>query len=126
MREIFQRGRQNGSWMLMPTLKNNDNGHLVGSTMNIKDNRCSPMPLPLARVSTTALSARAGGNHCQKETWGWNLLPWSSFTQTPPKRIWQTSARMYTNFGGCLGGANVSRRVHTLGNSGLHQKMPPA
>ena len=59
-KEIFQWGRQNGSWMPMPTSKNNGNGHPAGSTANTCVNRCSSMPLPLAGVNMTMLSTGAG------------------------------------------------------------------
>ena len=81
-KEIFQWGRQNSSCTLMTTSKSNDNGHLVDSAMNTCANRCSSMPLPLARANMTVPFIRARGNHHQNETWGQNLPQWSSFAPT--------------------------------------------
>ena len=69
-KEIFQLGRQNSSWTPMPTLKNNANGCPVDSNMNTWTNRCSSMPLQLAGVNMTMVSAGARENHCPNKTWG--------------------------------------------------------
>ena len=108
-KHIFQWGRQNSGGMVMPTLKSNDNGHLVDFTMSICVNRCSPMPPWPARVNTTAPSARARGNpHCN-ETWKQNLPPWSSFALTPPEKIYKTCTGMYISSRGYLEGASVRK-----------------
>ena len=112
-KEIFWWWRQNGSWMPMPTSKSNDNGHLVDFTPNIYVNRCSPMLPWLAGANMTAPSAGAGGNHCQNETWGQNLPPWSLFALTPPKKTYKTCTGMCTSPTGYLGGAGVRKLLRT-------------
>ena len=102
--------RQNGSWMLMPTLRSSSTGHPVCSIMNTYVKWWSSMLLPPARVSMTALSTVVGRNHQQNETWEWNPLPWSSSTLTPPGRTLWTSTGKFISFIGCLEGVTVKRR----------------
>ena len=108
-RGTSQWGRENNSWMLMPTLRSSGTGHLVDFTMNTYAKWCSSMTLSLTRVSMTKLSARAGRSPWQNETSRQNPLPWSSSTLTPPGRILQTFTRMFFSFGDCLGGVTVKR-----------------
>ena len=104
--------------MPMPTSKNNGNGHPVGSTMNTCANRCSSMLLPLAGVNMTVLSAGAGENHCPNETWGWNLTPWNFICPDSIQEDIKTSTRMYTNFRGYPGEANVRRLLKSSSMKG--------
>ena len=69
--------------MPMLTSRNIDGGYLTGFTTSSYSSRCSSMPLPLARVSMTTQSIRAEVNHQWNETWGQNLLPWSSSALNP-------------------------------------------
>ena len=107
-KEIFWWGRQKGSWMPKPTLKNNGNGHLAGS-MQIPMSTDIP-PCHCHWLEWTQPCYLLGQeNHCLNETWGQNLLPWNSFIPSPPEKTWKTSTRMHTNSRGYPGEAGVRR-----------------
>ena len=95
---MFQWGRQNGCWMLMPTFKNRGGGHMADSIANTCANRFSSMPLQPARVSMTVPSHKPRRNHHLNESLGQNPQPWSFWPLTPPPaRTLGTCIGMCTN-----------------------------